>query len=80
MGQLNNRPLLIDTNALTDRDFFEWLKKYHGVKKISSVAYMEYALFYCGKKKWDLDKVNSTLKSADIEIEAFDKRQADDAI
>ena len=74
--QLNNRPLLIDTCALTNKDFIKWLKGYHGTKKISSVTYMEYALFYIEKHKWELDKVNNLLKAAGIEVESFEKKQA----
>jgi len=80
MEQLNNRPLLIDTCALANKDFIKWLKGYHGVKRISSITYMEYALFYCEKKRWELDTVNKVLAQADIEVEPFEKRHAGYAI
>ena len=80
MEQLNNRPLLIDTCALTNKDFVKWLKRYHGAKRISSVTYMEYALFYCEWKGWELEKVNKVLNQAGIDIEPFERKQAGDAV
>jgi len=73
--QLNNRPLLVDTCALTNKDFLKWLKGYHGTKRISSITYMEYAVFYCNKG-WELDKVNTVLNRAGIEVESFERKQA----
>ncbi len=79
MEQLNSRPLLIDTSALANKDFIRWLKGYHGAKKISSVTYMEYSLFYIEKKGWDLERVNRLLNEAGIDVEPFGKKQAGQA-
>jgi predicted nucleic acid-binding protein len=80
MEHLNNRPLIIDTCAIIDKDFLKWLKGYHGEKRISSVTYMEYSLFYYEKKGWELERVDRILNGAGIDVEPFSKKQAGYAV
>ena len=73
----NYRPtLMIDTCAMSDKRFLDWLRGYSGPKKISAVSYMEYLAFLLDigrTAEWADDFMNK-LK---IRVEHFDK---DDAV
>ncbi|MDR0887830.1 MAG: type II toxin-antitoxin system VapC family toxin [Candidatus Methanoplasma sp.] len=75
---LHQPPLFIDTCALSDKEFMKWLRNYSGTKKISSIVYMEFCLYF--QKKYSFDAIDKLLLSMKVEIEPFEKKHAKNAV
>ena len=75
---IGSRPLFIDTCALSDKDFIDWLTKYTGKKSISSVVYMEFSLYLFSRGK-EPDDVEYLLKKMEISVSPFTKKCAKNA-
>ena len=70
-------PLLIDTCALKQTDFLQWLKGYSSAKIMPSVAYMEYCIFMVETKKRPIEYVGGVLRSIGVSVQPFDKSKAE---
>ena len=73
---MHRAPLLIDTCALSNKDFMQWLKGYHDTKKISTITYMEFSMFLVNQKNKTFDHVDRLLRTCGIEVEPFNKKNA----
>lgn len=68
-------PLVLDTCAVSERSFIEWLGQYRERKIIPAMAYKEQCTHLLNRNK-DINSFNYLLKRLNIEIESFDQRYA----
>ncbi len=68
-------PLVLDTNAVSDPDFLNWLKEYTGEKLIPAFAYAE-VVVYILKKKRSVRRFDHLLRTLGIRIEYFTPEKA----
>jgi len=68
-------PIVIDTSAIQDRDFRDWLYHYRGRKVLPMVGFVEFSVFLRshGRSHEDIMKL---FKRFGIEIEPFGQKQA----
>ena len=72
---MSNPPVVLDTNVFNYPDIVRWLRDYRADKYLPAVAYMELAIVYYARDG-SLIKLDSMLRSADIEKKDFDIHQA----
>ena len=71
-----NEPLVLDTNALNNKDLMYWLRSYRGQIILPIIAYCEFCYYQTvlrGKTIKDIDRL---LKSANIGIKNMTKKDA----
>lgn len=72
-------PIVIDTNALEDRDFRYWLVSYRGRKILPMVCFVEFAVFLRSRGR-SLGKIKGLIRSFGAEIEPFSQKHAQVAV
>ena len=69
-------PIVIDTCALLDKSFWNWIRKYHQRKVLPTIAYTEYCHHLLSTKNIDIETIDRTLRILGIEIACFRHQQA----
>lgn len=69
---------MLDANAITDEDFFRWLRSYRGDKILPGVAYVEAAVFVT--RRTTIEAFNGLLRATGIAVEFMGPREAQLAI
>jgi predicted nucleic acid-binding protein len=72
------QPLALDTCAISNWDFMNWLRPYHKEKVISPIVYAEFSAHMLKKKKGHRD-VQKLLYTAGIEVTPFGVQHAERA-
>lgn len=72
------QPLVIDTNALHDKDFVKFLPTYHGRKILPVIAYIEASIHLRAKKT--TEQILELLKVLGVKVEQMTTDQAHGAI
>ncbi len=71
-----NEPLVLDTNALNNKDLMYWLRSYRGQIILPIIAYCEFCFYQSvlrGKSIYEIDRL---LNSANIGIRNMTKKDA----
>lgn len=66
---MDKPPLVIDTCALSDKDFQKWLVGYGGRKRISSITYAEFRIPFVETK--NLQLFENLLRNLCIDVENY---------
>lgn len=71
-----SEPLILDTNALDNRDFMYWLRNYRGQVILPVIAYCEFCYYKCVLQGKSNRQVDALLRTASIEVRDMSKREA----